>query len=99
MYTDVAPCLLQELLLQLVQEERERSQKAVQELIAEERLHLRVVIHCFLQHALHMFNVNCVLLISELTAQILEQLYSLCVDTFNALTLIFRWVAGRTSGL
>jgi len=35
--------LLQELLLQLVREERERSQRAVEELIAEERHKLQVL--------------------------------------------------------
>jgi len=43
----VTCCLFQERLLELVVEERERSQKAVRELIAEERLHLQVKVIAF----------------------------------------------------
>ena len=39
--------LLQEQLLHLVHEERERSQKAVEELIAEERAKLQVILRVF----------------------------------------------------
>ena len=51
--------LLQEQLLQLVHEERERSQKAVDELIADERIKLQVLLRLFfVKHALDIFSNN-----------------------------------------
>jgi len=47
--------LFQEQLLQLVSEERERSQKAVEELIAEERIKLQVLLRLFLSILLPTF--------------------------------------------
>lgn len=48
-WSDLTLRMLQEQLLQLVSEERERSQNAVEELIAEERLKLQVDAASFLK--------------------------------------------------
>jgi len=51
--------LLQERLLELVAEERERSQTAVKELIAEERIKLQVVAFTLLDYWVKTFLFNC----------------------------------------